>query len=77
MIFNEIFRKGVAYDNNKSHKKIGLHLLFEKHNFGKTSEREVKLMPLSRFLFCYVLLTGCISCYACEIIVLIFRLCKI
>ena len=77
MIFNEIFRKGVAYDNNKSHKKIGLHLLFEKYIFGKTSEREVKFTPVSPFLFCYVLLTWCISCDACEILVLIFRLCKI
>ena len=26
--FNEIFRKDVTYDNNKSHKKIGLHSVF-------------------------------------------------
>ena len=46
--FNEIFRKDVTYHNIKSPKKPGLHSIFEKHIFGKTTVR-VKL-TLSAFL---------------------------
>ena len=37
--FNEIFRKDVAYDNIKNHKKAELHPLSRKHIFGKTPRR--------------------------------------
>ena len=37
--FNEIFREDVAYDNDKSHKKLGLHPLSRTYIFGKTTER--------------------------------------
>ena len=36
--FDEIFRKDVAYDNIKSHKKGGLYRLSKKYIFGKTTE---------------------------------------
>ena len=32
---NEIFRKDVAYDSIKSHKKVRFHPLSRKHIFGK------------------------------------------
>ena len=35
--FNEIFRKDVAYDNIKSHKKPGLYPLSTRDTFGKTT----------------------------------------
>ena len=39
--FNEIFKKHVTYDTNKRHKKAmvkaGLHPLFRKQNFGRTT----------------------------------------
>ena len=35
--FNEFFRKNVAYDNKKSHKKPGLHRLFRRNISGKTT----------------------------------------
>ena len=37
MNFNEIFRKNVAYDNNKSREKAGFHSLSRKHIFQKTT----------------------------------------
>ena len=42
--FNEIFRKDVAYDNIKSHKKPGIHYLLSRY-FLKKNEGEVKLSP--------------------------------
>ena len=36
--FNEIFRKDLTYDNTKSHKKPGLHPLFRRYIFGKSTE---------------------------------------
>ena len=39
---NEIFMKGITYENIKSHKKPRLHLLSEKYIFGKTKERGAK-----------------------------------
>ena len=42
--FNEILKKGVTYDNIKSHKKRGLDLASRRYSFGKTTER-VKLIP--------------------------------
>ena len=35
--FNETFRKDVAYDNIKSHKKPGIHYLFSRYIFEKTT----------------------------------------
>ena len=37
MNFNEIFRKNVAYDNNKIREKAGFHNLSRKHIFQKTT----------------------------------------
>ena len=34
--FTDIFRKDVAYDNIKSHKKLRFHSFPRKHIFGKT-----------------------------------------
>ena len=44
MDYNDILRKNVTCDNIKSHKKIELHPLSRKRNFGKTTE-EVILTP--------------------------------
>ena len=35
--YNDIFRKEVAYDNTKSHKKSGFHSFSRKHIFRKTT----------------------------------------
>ena len=35
--FKELFRKDVAYDKIKGHKKAGFHPLSRKHIFGKTT----------------------------------------
>ena len=35
--FNEIFKKGLTYDNIKSHKTPVFHPLFRRHVFGKTT----------------------------------------
>ena len=35
--FNEVFRKGVTYDNIKSYKKPEFHPLFIRYIFGKTT----------------------------------------
>ena len=43
---NGVFRKDVAYDNIKSHKKAGFHSLSRKHIFGKTQERDLSLQAL-------------------------------
>ena len=43
----EIFRKDVTFENIKSHKKPGLHLLFRRCIFQKTASGGVKLTPLS------------------------------
>ena len=40
--FNETFKKGVLYDNIKSHKKTGLYPYRKKYSFGKTSLLRVK-----------------------------------
>ena len=45
--FNKIFRKVLAYDNIKSHKKPGIHPLSRKCIFGKTTGEGVKLPPPS------------------------------
>ena len=37
--FNENLRKDVTYDNIKSHKKSGFHLLFRRYIFRKATER--------------------------------------
>ena len=37
---NEIFRKGVPYDNIKSHKKPGFLPIFRRYIFGKTTGRK-------------------------------------
>ena len=37
MNLTEIFGKNVTYDNIRSHRKSGLHPLFRKHSFGKTT----------------------------------------
>ena len=44
--FNEIFRKNVTSDYIKSHKTTGLHPLFKRYIFGKTTGRGVKLTQL-------------------------------
>ena len=41
--FSEVFRKAVAYDNVKSHKKARFHSLYIKQIFGKTTRR-IKLI---------------------------------
>ena len=40
--FNETFKKGVPYDNIKSHKKTGLYPYSKKYSFGKASLLRVK-----------------------------------
>ena len=35
--FDEILRKDVVYDSFRSHKKLGLHPLFRRYCFGKTT----------------------------------------
>ena len=37
--FNENLRKDVTYDNIKSHKKSGFHLLYRRYIFRKATER--------------------------------------
>lgn len=49
--FNEVFRKNVAFDDIKSHKKVGIHALSRKYIFGKTIGSEIKLIPLPLNLF--------------------------
>ena len=46
--FNEIFRKDVAYNNNKTHKKAGFHSLSRKHIFRKNTGDQI---DLSSFLW--------------------------
>ena len=43
--FKEIFRKDIAYNDIKSHKKSGFLLLFRRYIFGKPAVLEVKLIP--------------------------------
>ena len=43
--FKEIFRKDIAYNDIKSHKKPGFLPLFRRYIFGKTVVVEVKLIP--------------------------------
>ena len=43
--FKEIFRKDIAYNDIKSHKKPGFLLLFRRYIFGKPAVLEVKLIP--------------------------------
>ena len=46
--FIDISRKNVTYDHIKSHKKSGLHPLFRKHNFGKTTGTPARPRPSLR-----------------------------
>ena len=63
--FNDIFRKSVAYDNIKSHKKTGFHSLSRKHIFGETTG-VVKLTP-PVFLGLKVLVKGlCPEFFSCS-----------
>ena len=39
MNFNEIFRKDVAYDNIKCHKKARFYALCRKHTFGSKEDQ--------------------------------------
>ena len=39
MNFDEILKRDEIYDNIKSHKKPGFHLLYRRYNFGKTTRR--------------------------------------
>ena len=43
--FKEIFRKDIAYNDIKSHKKPGFLPLLRRYIFGKTVVVEVKLIP--------------------------------
>ena len=43
--FKEFFRKDMAFNNTKSHKKPGFFPLSRRYIFGKTAEIEVKLIP--------------------------------
>ena len=43
--FKEFFRKDMAFNNIKSHKKPGFYPLSRRYIFGKTAEIEVKLIP--------------------------------
>ena len=43
--FNEIFREDATYDNIKSHKKAGLHPLFRRCSFRKTTGDSIKPSP--------------------------------
>ena len=47
--FKEIFRKDLAYNDIKSHKKPGFLPLFRRHIFGKPAVVEVKLIPPAFF----------------------------
>ena len=47
--FNDIFRKDMTYDNTESLKKSGVHPLFTRYIFGKTTGRGVKLTPFPSF----------------------------
>ena len=43
--FKEFFRKDMAFNNIKSHKKVVFYPLSRRRIFGKTAEIEVKLIP--------------------------------
>ena len=43
--FKEFFRKDMAFNNIKSHKKAVFYPLSRRRIFGKTAEIEVKLIP--------------------------------
>ena len=43
--FKEIFRKDLAYNDIKSHKKPGFLPLFRRYIFGEPAVVEVKLIP--------------------------------
>ena len=43
--FKEFFRKDMAFNDIKSHKKPGFYPLSRRYIFGKTAEIEVKLIP--------------------------------
>ena len=43
--FNEISREDATYDNIKSHKKAGLHPLFRRYSFRKTTGDSIEPSP--------------------------------
>ena len=56
MSFNKIFRKGVTYDNIKSHKKPWLHHLlrdtfFEKPQGGQTNPTTIFRLDVLRLIY--------------------------